>query len=81
MHLSARPSHWWFAWLQATLEMVGQIEQRNTEMAELERSLLDLHQIFLDMSVLVAGQSEMLDKIEGWVRTPLCCNPARFGCS
>ena len=51
--------------------MVGQIEQRNTEMAELERSLLDLHQIFLDMSVLVAGQSEMLDKIEGWVRTPL----------
>ena len=54
--------------VQATLEMVSQIEQRNTEMAELERSLLDLHQIFLDMSVLVAGQSEMLDKIEGWVR-------------
>ena len=47
--------------------MVSQIEQRNSEMAELERSLLDLHQIFLDMSVLVAGQSEMLDKIEGWV--------------
>ena len=54
--------------LQLTLEMVSQIEQRNSEMAELEHSLLDLHQIFLDMSVLVAGQAEMLDRIEGWVR-------------
>ena len=30
--------------------------------------LLDLHQIFLDMSIAVAGQAEMLDRIEGWVR-------------
>jgi syntaxin 1B/2/3 len=31
---------------------------------ELERKLLELHQIFLDMSVLVEAQGEMLDNIE-----------------
>lgn len=36
---------------------------------ELERSLMELHQIFLDMAVLVEAQGEMLDNIEAQV----CC--------
>ena len=52
---------------------------------ELERSLMELHQIFLDMAVLVEAQGEMLDNIEaqvggrlgvcsvGWV--PALCLP------
>ena len=34
---------------------------------ELERSLMELHQIFLDMAVLVEAQGEMLDNIEAQV--------------
>ena len=37
-------------------------------MRELEKSLLDLHQIFLDMAVLVEAQGEMLDNIEAQAR-------------
>lgn len=37
-------------------------------MKELEQSLLELHQIFLDMAVLVEAQGEMLDNIEKQVR-------------
>ena len=33
-------------------------------MKELEKSLLELHQIFLDMSVLVEDQGVKLDNIE-----------------
>ena len=40
-------------------------------MRELEKSLLDLHQIFLDMAVLVEAQGEMLDNIEAQVRALL----------
>ena len=38
-------------------------------MKELERKLLELHQIFLDMSVLVEAQGEMLDNIEAGAYT------------
>lgn len=31
---------------------------------DLEQSLLELHQIFLEMAVLVESQGEMLDNIE-----------------
>lgn len=37
-------------------------------MRDLEQSLLELHQIFLDMAVLVEVQGEMLDNIERQVR-------------
>ena len=37
-------------------------------MKELEKSLLDLHQIFLDMAVLVEAQGEQLDNIEAQAR-------------
>ena len=35
---------------------------------DLEQSLVELHQIFLDMAVLVEAQGEMLDNIEKQVR-------------
>ena len=35
---------------------------------DLEQSLLELHQIFLDMAVLVEAQGEMLDNIEKQAR-------------
>lgn len=42
-------------------------------MKELEKSLMELHQIFLDMAVLVEAQGEMLDNIEQQVSIiPMC---------
>ena len=40
-------------------------------MQALEVAMLDLYQVFLDMSVVVVEQGETLDRIEGWVRA-LC---------
>lgn len=36
------------------------------------QGLLELHQIFLDMAVLVEAQGEMLDNIEKQVRVCVC---------
>ncbi len=41
-----------------------EIQERHSAVRELERQLLGLHQIFLDMAVLVEAQGEMLDNIE-----------------
>ena len=46
------------------LDTVAEIQERHEAVKELERKLLELHQIFLDMSVLVEAQGEMLDNIE-----------------
>ena len=46
------------------LDTVAEIQERHDAVRELERKLLELHQIFLDMSVLVEAQGEMLDNIE-----------------
>jgi syntaxin 1B/2/3 len=46
------------------LDTVAEIQERHEAVRELERKLLELHQIFLDMSVLVEAQGEMLDNIE-----------------
>ena len=56
---------------QSVKEMLGQIEQRNDQMRKLEASMLDLQQIFMDMSVLVEEQAHQLDNIEQWVSTCL----------
>mmetsp|Transcript_21595 Transcript_21595/g.30016 ORF Transcript_21595/g.30016 Transcript_21595/m.30016 type:complete len:324 (-) Transcript_21595:54-1025(-) len=44
---------------------VALIDERHNAFMNLERQLLALNQIFLDMSVLVEAQGEMLDNIEG----------------
>ena len=44
-------------------DTLAEIQERHDAVKELEKSLLDLHQIFLDMAVLVEAQGEMLDNI------------------
>jgi syntaxin 1B/2/3 len=46
------------------LDTVREIQERHSAVKDLERQLLGLHQIFLDMAVLVEAQGEMLDNIE-----------------
>lgn len=46
------------------LDTVQEIQERHTAVKDLERQLLGLHQIFLDMAVLVEAQGELLDNIE-----------------
>jgi hypothetical protein len=46
------------------LDTLAEIQERNRAVKDLEASLLELHQIFLDMAVLVEAQGEMLDNIE-----------------
>ncbi|KAK9724860.1 hypothetical protein RND81_05G103600 [Saponaria officinalis] len=46
------------------LETVMEIQGRYDAAKEIERSLLELHQLFLDMSVMVEAQGEQMDNIE-----------------
>lgn len=46
------------------LDTLAEIQERHEAVKELEKSLMELHQIFLDMAVLVEAQGEMLDNIE-----------------
>mmetsp|Transcript_1754 Transcript_1754/g.6114 ORF Transcript_1754/g.6114 Transcript_1754/m.6114 type:complete len:321 (-) Transcript_1754:141-1103(-) len=49
------------------LDTVAEIQERHEAIRDMERRLLELHQIFLDMSVLVESQGVMLDNIEAQV--------------
>lgn len=57
------------------MDTLAEIQERHEAVKELERSLLDLHQIFLDMAVLVEAQGEMLDNIEAQVQPVICVQP------
>lgn len=46
------------------LDTLDEIQQRHDAVKDIERKLLNLHQIFLDMAVLVDEQGELLDNIE-----------------
>jgi syntaxin 1B/2/3 len=46
------------------LDVLAEIQERNKAVKDLEQSLLELHQIFLDMAVLVEAQGELLDNIQ-----------------
>ncbi|CAH9063552.1 unnamed protein product [Cuscuta europaea] len=46
---------------------VGEIQERHAAVKEVERNLKELHQVFLDMAVLVESQGEQLDDIESHV--------------
>ncbi|KAM0943848.1 putative target SNARE coiled-coil domain, syntaxin domain, syntaxin/epimorphin [Dioscorea sansibarensis] len=59
--------------LQKTIQEMGkgqvmdtlkEIQERHDTVKEIEKKLLDLHQVFMDMAVLVEAQGEMLDNIE-----------------
>ncbi|KAJ6834795.1 putative syntaxin-121 [Iris pallida] len=46
------------------VDVIAEIQERHGAARDLERSLLELQQVFMDMAVLVASQGEQLDDIE-----------------
>ncbi|XP_020588511.1 syntaxin-related protein KNOLLE-like [Phalaenopsis equestris] len=46
------------------MQTLSEIQQRQDAAKEVEKSFLELHQVFLDMSLLVDVQGEMMDNIE-----------------
>ncbi|MED6168756.1 hypothetical protein PIB30_014445 [Stylosanthes scabra] len=46
------------------METVVEIQDRHDAAKEIEKSLLELHQVFLDMAVVVEAQGEKMDDIE-----------------
>ncbi|KAK8567446.1 hypothetical protein V6N13_105411 [Hibiscus sabdariffa] len=51
------------------LNTVEEIQERHDAVIEIEKKLLDLQQIYLDMAVLLESQGEILDNIESQVST------------
>ncbi|TYK18783.1 syntaxin-132 [Cucumis melo var. makuwa] len=49
------------------MDTLAEIHERHSAVRELERKLLELQQVFLDMAVLVEAQGDMLDNIESHV--------------
>lgn len=49
------------------MDTLAEIEERHNAVQEIEKQLQELHQMFLDMAVLVDAQGELLDDIEGQV--------------
>ncbi|XP_052200124.1 syntaxin-132-like [Diospyros lotus] len=49
------------------MDTLAEIQERHDAVREVERKLLDLQQIFMDMAVLVDAQGDMLDNIESQV--------------
>ena len=48
----------------AARSALADIQERHKDITRLETSIAELHQLFLDMSVLVESQGELLDQIE-----------------
>uniref|UniRef100_A0A9I9CWP4 t-SNARE coiled-coil homology domain-containing protein n=1 Tax=Cucumis melo TaxID=3656 RepID=A0A9I9CWP4_CUCME len=49
------------------LDTISEIQERHDAVKDLERNLKELHQVFMDMAVLVHEQGEKLDDIESQV--------------
>ncbi|OMO68606.1 hypothetical protein COLO4_29542 [Corchorus olitorius] len=49
------------------LDTINEIQERHDAVRDLEKNLKELHQVFLDMAVLVEHQGEQLDDIESQV--------------
>lgn len=49
------------------LDVISEIQERSDAVKDIERNLKELHQVFLDMAVLVETQGEQLDDIESQV--------------
>lgn len=49
------------------MDTVSEIQERHGEVQKLEKSLMDLHQVFLDMAVLVDAQGQQLNNIESHI--------------
>ncbi|WOL14027.1 hypothetical protein Cni_G22807 [Canna indica] len=49
------------------MDTISEIQERHDAVKEIEKSLLDLHQVFLDMAALVEAQGHQLNSIESHV--------------
>ncbi|KAM0059075.1 putative target SNARE coiled-coil domain, syntaxin domain, syntaxin/epimorphin [Helianthus debilis subsp. tardiflorus] len=49
------------------MDTVSEIQERHDAIIEIEKNLIELHQIFLDMAVLVEAQGQQLNDIESHV--------------
>ncbi|KAJ4800107.1 syntaxin [Rhynchospora pubera] len=49
------------------IDVIFEIQERHNAVTQIERSLLELQQVFMDMAVLVTTQGEQLDDIESQV--------------
>lgn len=49
------------------IDTIKEIQERHETVKEIEKNLMELHQIFLDMAVLVEAQGEQLNNIEAAV--------------
>ncbi|KAJ0975646.1 hypothetical protein J5N97_017611 [Dioscorea zingiberensis] len=49
------------------VETLAEIQERHDAVREIEKKLIDLQQVFLDMAVLVEAQGDILDNIEAQV--------------
>lgn len=45
-------------------DALAYIENKHKEIMALEQSIMELHQLFLDMAILVEAQGELIDQIE-----------------
>lgn len=45
------------------------IQERHQDIVKIEKSILELHQLFLDMAVLVDAQGDMINQIEHYVQS------------
>ncbi|CAA2958343.1 syntaxin-related KNOLLE-like, partial [Olea europaea subsp. europaea] len=45
-----------------------EIQEHHDAAKEIEKSLLELHQMFLDMAVMVEAQGEQMDDIKHYVK-------------
>eukprot|EP00038_Savillea_parva_P030338 m.77173 g.77173 ORF g.77173 m.77173 type:complete len:308 (-) comp9117_c0_seq1:2211-3134(-) len=50
--------------LEEAEKALSDIRDRHEDIQRLERSLVELHEMFVDMSILVSEQGEMIDRIE-----------------
>lgn len=50
------------------IETIKEIRERHDAVKEIEKNLLELHQIFMDMAVLVEAQGHQIDDIEAAVK-------------
>ncbi|GAA6066601.1 syntaxin-2 isoform X1, partial [Tachysurus ichikawai] len=53
---------------QITRQALNEIESRHKDIIRLESSIKELHDMFMDMAMLVETQGEMIDNIENNVR-------------
>nr|DAD30456.1 TPA_asm: hypothetical protein HUJ06_009307 [Nelumbo nucifera] len=57
---------------EKVIETVLKIQNMHDAVKEVEKSLLKLHQVFLDMVVMVEPQGEQLDDIQHYVKIHEC---------